>query len=66
MESKNDCHRKILIKKDFKFFSLFLKTMKLENEIKSPVPAGLLDLGRHSAFQVQIFLYYYSREKKTR
>lgn len=45
MDSKNDCHRKILIKKNLKLFWLFLKTVKLENEIKSPVPGGYWTLG---------------------
>ena len=36
---------KSLSKKDLKFFWLFLKTMKLENEIKPPLPGGYWTLG---------------------
>lgn len=63
IDYKNDYCIKILVKQwDLKFFRLFFKTVKLENKTKCLV-LGILDLRRHSAFQVQIFLYCYSPEK---
>lgn len=62
IDNKNDYHIKILIKKrDLKFFWLFLKTIKLENEIKSLISGGYwtsadILLSKHKSFFTTILM----------